>query len=722
MKKYFFYIVLVFQLLTTGAKGTHIIGGELYYTHLIGNNYEVTLYVYRDCAPGNTNFDGVANITVFDQGTSLFKLENVPLFSQTNIPADIYDSCFSVPTGVCVEQAIYRTTLTLPPSQSGYTISWQRCCRNGTIKNITVPGDWGSTIWTTIPPSSTVSSNSSPQFKNRPPAAICLGSDFNFDHSATDIDGDSLVYELCEIYHGGGKSLTNPTGPNGPVPAQSTAPPYSNVTWQTGYTALDPIDALVPFKVDSNTGVFSGTPLSTGQYVYGICTKEYRNGVLLGETRREFQVNVVICIPATRADMLLPGECQGLDLTFNNNSINSKTYLWDFGVSGTTNDTSTQLNGSYSFPDSGTYNISLVANPGWACADTIQKSITIYPKVSAQIPQVKGACLHEANFDFTAGGTFESYAKFSWNFGASGSPNTSTLQNPTNITFPDTGVYQISLSIEQKSCVAFATSSVTVYPGINSNSFLRFKGNCAPMEVFLEDQSSAWTDVHRIWRVDNRVYYDSIVRLTFEEPGEYIISHEAFTTEGCIDTVEPTLKVINVVEGPTAGFGISGTELSIFDPYVEVSDQSIGTTFCRLFFGDEKETGVCDNDHTFSKPGKFKVSQIVSNVNGCTDTSSVYVTVENEFAFFLPNSFTPNSDGVNELFTPIVIGGKSIEFSIFDRWGHEIFYTETLHEGWDGNLDNEHGAAGAGTYFYKVKIKDFVDEFHFFDGNVYLVR
>ena len=699
---------------------THLVGGEIYYEKLGGDLYKVSLIVYRDCYNGIPELDATVNISIYE-GTKLITVIRPALLTKTKLPSDIYDSCFSVPSGVCVERGYYEYIVALPQNRIGYTLTWQRCCRNGSIKNIPNPGDWGSTITTDVPTRDSFPTNSAPVFNKRPPIAICLGSDFKFDNSATDIDGDSLVYELCDVLHGGGTSQSNPTGPSGPVPATPTAPAYMTVPWNPGYSATNPIDGKPNFSIDPVTGLFTGTPILLGQYVFGICVKEYRDGKFVGVTRREYQVNIKACFSQTVAAIFAPTKCNGLDLTFKNDSRKSTSYLWDFGDPSVNNDTSRADIGKYVYPDSGTYKIRLIANPGSGCADTVFETINIYHGVEADIQTIPDKCETNPVFDFFAAGKYQSYTNMKWTFGGA-TPDTSNEVNPKNITYPDTGRYLVTLSYEHKGCRSSVSKYATVFPNLIPDFYIRNNSGCTPLQVQLEDRSQAWTDVHTIWKVDNETYTDSIKRFTFTEPGEYVISHQAFTKSGCRDTLPPQFKVINVFSGPTAGFDISETEVSIFDPTVSIIDKSYNRKNCILYLGDEDVTANCNATHKFTKPGKYKVSQIVKNDNGCTDTASSTVEVTNEFAFFIPSTFTPNNDGLNEIYKPILIGVKEIEFTIYDRWGTIVFQTSELHKGWNGKKKNDLDDAPVGTYVYKIRAKDFLNEFHFYSDNVYLVR
>jgi hypothetical protein len=147
----------------TSLRATHIVGGEIYYDCLGGNNYQVTLKVYRDCINGIPPFDDPAYIGVFDAVTG--NLITSLILTQpviTTITSTISVPCYApAPGSVCEEEAIYTTQCNLPPNNNGYMLVYQRCCRNATIVNLINPGGQGSSIVCYMPPGSQAVCNSS---------------------------------------------------------------------------------------------------------------------------------------------------------------------------------------------------------------------------------------------------------------------------------------------------------------------------------------------------------------------------------------------------------------------------------------------------------------------------------------------------------------------------------------------------------------------------------
>lgn len=301
LKKYFFLFILLSGLKTYA---THIVGGEVYYDDLGNDQYKIHMKVYRDCFNGIPPFDGLPDangnivppyFTIYDANGNVIAFHQFPAPAHNNIPLTINNPCVGVPNNVCVEVGIYEMTVTLPPKVGGYYIAYQRCCRNGTILNLVSPGSVGATYWEHIPGPEVVAHNSCPRFNMLPPVYICNGRAINFDHSATDPDGDSLVYSLCTPFDG----LTSacPTVNNGQTgcPTVNTPPPYTPVPFNSSYNASYPMASNPAININSVTGHLDGVPTINGQWVVGVCVSEYRHGVLIGVHHRDFQFNVTPC-------------------------------------------------------------------------------------------------------------------------------------------------------------------------------------------------------------------------------------------------------------------------------------------------------------------------------------------------------------------------------------------------------------------------------------------
>lgn len=437
LKKLVFLFLVLFTIIHTG-KATHIVGGEFNYTDLGNGNYRLSLKVYRDCFNGVPLFDDPAKVNIFNAKTGVF-LGNffIDRPAWDTLPIILNDPCLIDPPNVCVEEIEYISNVNLPATTEGYILSYVRCCRNETILNLDFPGEIGGTYYCLIPGTTTgIITNSNPVFTNFPPVVICANKPIIFDHSAIDRDGDSLVYKLCKPFEGGSQF-----DPSGDFPV---SPPFIEVDFASPYS-LQNILGGIPLVINSKTGLLSGTPNTIGQFVVGVCVSEFRNGIFIGETKRDFQFNVADCQPVVEARFEAPSpECRSNTVQFVNNSIGAQTFEWNFG-DGTP--LSSLSNPSHTFPDTGTYKVLLWVNKGFSCQDSIVKLVSIRKKLIKAdfIFQNNVRCIYKKDsiqfFDLSVDTI--GIQSWTWKFGDG---KLSSEKNPKHI-YNIEGTYTVILSV-----------------------------------------------------------------------------------------------------------------------------------------------------------------------------------------------------------------------------------------------------------------------------------
>ena len=506
---------------------THIVGGEFNYECLGNNNYRLKLKIYRDCSPGTTAYDNPAFVTIFDLNGTVLQTLQLPFPGSVVLPPTINNPCFPPPTNICVQEAIYTQVVNLPPIAGGYTFAYQRCCRNNSILNVNNPGNTGSTYTAHIPGPNLADCNSNPYYNYFPPIYLCTGVPLNFDHSATDIDGDSLVYSLCDPYDGA--SYTNTT------PDTASPPPFSYIPFNNPYNGGYPLSSLPALSIHPQTGLLTGIPNMIGQWVVGVCVREYRNGVFLSENKRDFQFNVVNCPGMEVANFEPPPpQCAGID----------------------------------------------------------------------------------NNFNFTAGGNFNSAATFNWSFGPDATPSSSNLQNPSGIVFNATGTFPITLIVSQSGCIDTVSKEISVYAATNADF--------------------------------------------------------SYTSITCSSEI-------------------------VFD------NSSIGANAFLWDFGDSTNSTEAFPKHLYLQAGNHLVTLVVSSPPHCYDTVSYIVEskILEKWPVELPNVFSPNGDGMNDLFRPLQeVSCFEYDMRVYNRWGNLIFYTSSPLLGyWDGKIGKDNPVP-EGVYYY----------------------
>lgn len=444
-----FLLLILALMLSVGGFATHIVGGSLTYEHLGGATYRITLKMYRDCAPGNAAFPNV-RIEVRDvNGNSFTPDKDIVInFPGATAVQPYIDTCAANP-GLCLEEAIYTAVVNnLPPIAGGYHLFFQYCCRNSTLDNCVNPLNTGETWYAYIPNNAALITNSSPVWTNPPPVFVCQGNPMNYDHGATDADGDSLVYSYYTPY-----TDAAPTFPGGVAT-------FTPITWVAGF---GPNNACGGPNLTMNpaTGYITGAPPFTGQYVCGVRCEEFRNGVKIGEILRDFQLNVVYCPPLAQASIGPSNDvCNGGMINFNNTSDPANSYYWDFGDGASTLDTSTFQYPSYTYPGLGPYLVTLIINFGTPCADTAYQTIDISSVSAATVISGDSACVGQP-IAFTDSSTVTGNAtlsSFYWEFG-----NGDTAQTPNvSYAWSASGTYTVThIAVNSLGCND--TAYTTVY-------------------------------------------------------------------------------------------------------------------------------------------------------------------------------------------------------------------------------------------------------------------
>lgn len=563
------YVFLLLCGFTLPSTASHIVGAELYYDCLGGNNYRVTLKLYRNCGcPANAQcaeYSPTEYVQIFDSLGVFVDAVALALPPRDTIPSIVTNPCLQ-PIDVCIEEAVFVGTTTLTPRAGGYTLVYQRCCRNSAIQSI--PTETGATYVAHIP-GGNLACNSSPRFTQLPPLFICAGSPFVFDHSATDPDGDSLAYSLVDAYDGASPTCPDPS-PNsaggGGCPTTASAPPYNSVAYFSPYSPQNPTNnpSNSGNMTIDYTGILTGTPNQTGIFVVAVAVSEYRNGVYIGQTIRDYQFNIVQCnipvanisfIPGTYNPITHMGvfafNCSSQTVSFDSASGVSATnspplnvplsYHWDFGVPGISSDTSSLLYPSYTFADTGTYIITFVINKqvgGVGCSDTSRAIVKIFP-VLKSIFAFADFCADTAySFVDQSYSTTSPLNGWHWNFGDG---DTTNLRTPSHL-FPHGGDYVVSLNATNtQGCndVYKDTVHVRDLPVPNFTAPTLCLNDTATLQY---TGSSGITNYY--WDLNNgSTSSQPNPTIQYTTAGTKTISLVAVTAEGCRDTIQKSLVV-----------------------------------------------------------------------------------------------------------------------------------------------------------------------------------
>ena len=703
-------VFLLCSLLPADIQSRHIIGGDVRY-ECLGKNaagdsvrFRVTFTMYRDSRSGGANFDNSAQFGIYrslGNGTWDYVRRISSLVDQIReIPANNNDPCIIVPPNLGVEEGIYEFDVWLPVISTDYMIAYQRCCRNPTISNLFNPDATGAAFTITISSLAQNSCNNSPRFKGFPPVVLCANEPLLFDHSASDAENDQVVYEFCTPMSSGGQQNTNNCQGIIPNPA-NCLPPFRTVNFLLpGFSfskpmAGDPVVALHPV-----TGIISGTPQVTGQFVVGVCIKEYRNGVLLSSTQRDFQFNVQQCgrvvTPKLISDKVemdtfvyqscRPGKILFRNISLGGNFINS--YDWEFYLPEEVKTFKTK-DVELDFIERGTFYGKLVLNKIQGCKDSAIVRVDIFPEVKARFDFIYDTCyagpVQFLNVSYAGSGVLK---KFRWSDEVS---ILDTAKSPL-VLLKKTGLNTITLEIEDiNQCKDTLVKNINWQP-VPSLVIVEpdIREACVPATISFSNLSKPVDSTYQIfWRFGNGDSSTSILPvIDFKKSGLYDVELQIISPIGCV-TTKKFSEAITIHPLPEAGFRVEPDSLTIFNNIAVIKNNASKATSALWFLDDEVVS--FDYEPVFEIPdsGFHKIKQVVFNSFGCSDTSVVNVDIVPLVTMFMPDAFTPNKDGLNDDFLPVGYfdGLKNYHLKVTNRWGETFFESFNPLIGWNGTFN-----------------------------------
>ncbi|HEY0749964.1 MAG TPA: PKD domain-containing protein [Chitinophagaceae bacterium] len=551
-------LVLLVFIIGNQAIASHIYGGEMIYEYLgpgTGTNkrYRITLKLFRDNLGGGAALPTEVWIGVFDYQTKA----PIPFSSAQShyiVPRSSGPSGVSVNVSPCVTGNIsadysvaeYSFEVELPDRPQGYIAAYETCCRVNGLANTFHPGTpggvggTGSTYATRIYGSGQLPAgvtNSSPRFVTALDL-VCHNRPFTWNYGATDPDGDSLVFSFSTGY-----DKTTATSSANVVPATPLAggpPDYPLLQFINGYTESQPLGALA--SIDPRTGVISGIAPPDGKYVVAVLVKEYRNGVLIGEHRKDFILRVQDCEVAAAALKPEYVSCDGFSFTFFNEAPPSplvNSYYWEFGDG----NSASVASPTHTYADTGIYTIKLVINRGQACADSATSRLKVYPGFFPGFT-FAGICVNKptqfTDSTVTAYGFVDSWR---WDFGdAATNADTSRLQNP-QYTYTQTGAKNVRFIVtSSKGCIdtIFRTVNIIDKPVLT----MGFKDTLVCLNDAVQLEASgmgnfSWSPTTNMTNANT-----ATPTVTAGTTTTYVVT---LNDNGCINTDSVRVRVVNAV-------------------------------------------------------------------------------------------------------------------------------------------------------------------------------
>jgi gliding motility-associated-like protein len=390
----------------------------------------------------------------------------------------------------------------------------------------------------------------------------------------------------------------------------------------------------------------------------------------------------------------ITNSCANLDVTFQNFSRNAHSYFWLFGDgSGASGSTPTKK-----YNNTGLYNVTLIAFDNAGCSDTMirQNFVEVFevPKANflfnPPIVRLPNATVNFQDLSFISSGSITHF----WDFGDNGA--TSLLQNPTH-TFSDSSNYVVKLVVtSDKGCRDTLEKPFRVNPHKPIADFLYDPPEgCTPLTVQFNNISQFADDF--LWDFgDATQSSEQNPQHTYTIPNTYNVALIARGPGG--DSIVIKTGIITVRPLPRANFFVTPLTLVLPQATVTLTDLSFDATQWKWRISDEFNNPIFTSTQpspqfAFQNPGEYSVQLIVENQFGCKDTAerSRLVNVIRDGKINVPNAFTPNGDGINERFRPVLSGVLSQDyvFMVFNRWGEKLFETNDINGSWDGMFNGQ---------------------------------
>jgi gliding motility-associated-like protein len=430
-------------------------------------------------------------------------------------------------------------------------------------------------------------------------------------------------------------------------------------------------------------------------------------------------IDTIVINPLPVAGYTAANTCQSQPALFSgNSSVLPVTWSWSFGDGGT----SSLQNPSHAYGAAGSYLTTLIVTTAAGCADTSIRSLTIYPQPVASFTSTLVCWGDTTAFNSTSTTASGTITGTWWDFGDGG---TSTLSTADHAFGSMNDTFSVTLAvITNYGCVDTITQAAYTYPLPVFNYGPQLSAGCDAFTTTFNETSTVSGGMIINWLWDfgdgNLIYTPSPVH-TYDSAGSYYVSLTVTDTYGC--TMGDTLNYpVVVYPHPIAAFSASPYEASVFAPNIQFNNESTGAAQWDWDLGDNETSIMQDPYHVYPDTGTYMVTQIAINQYGCRDTTEHPITINGETTTFIPNAFTPNGNGLNDVFAPKFYGITEYQMFIFDRWGNQIFKTSSMTEGWNGRVNGAGEEVQQDVYVYKIFTKDLLRNDHRYIGTITVVK
>lgn len=330
-------------------------------------------------------------------------------------------------------------------------------------------------------------------------------------------------------------------------------------------------------------------------------------------------------------------------------------------------------------------------------------TITINPTPAAPLATGLAYCQNDVSAPLTATGS--GLLWYSTTTGGAGSglaPTPSTANVGTLTAYVSQTIF---------GCEGPRTLVTTTVNALPLADLQKVTAKCPPLCTDLVITSTSVLNAYNWTLGDGSTFIgnDTIKNHCYQAPGSYSVSVTITDNNNCRNTIAYP-NAVQVYDLPDAQFNSTPNPATLLDPTVTFTSTSLGTPPLRndWNFGDNSiATDQNGPVHVYQNAGSYVVQLTTTNRYGCVDIIESTIIIENDFTLYIPNSFTPNGDGLNEGFSALGLGieTEGFKMSIFDRWGELIFSTDDITKPWPGTVKGKNVIAKSDVYVWKIEFK-----------------
>jgi gliding motility-associated-like protein len=288
----------------------------------------------------------------------------------------------------------------------------------------------------------------------------------------------------------------------------------------------------------------------------------------------------------------------------------------------------------------------------------------------------------------------------------------------SNLTNPS---YSFYVSDGCGSPTALKVINLQIFPVTTPSFSVDLNSGCQPLCVQFKNTTP--NSSNHVWNFGDVPFEQNIQNpfYCYARSGNWNVKLTLDDLNGCKVTTTFS-NYINVLPQPRPNFASKPKVLTDDVGQGELYSTTVNGTSYKWFVDGTYQGGNASIGLNFSDTTCFVIKLVADNTNGCRDSLERLICVKPGFTFYMPNAFTPNGDGLNDVLIPFGRSwlAENYKFKVFNRIGHLIYSTTNISSGWDGKIK---GALGENDhYFWRVSVTDYYGEQHDFEGQVELLK